>query len=74
MALGQGQGGVHGALKSGEGKGSALSYPPHPPCLSADEEESEEEDHDVVTRSAFKLRSQKLIEARSKKRSRSRRS
>ncbi|XP_040585931.1 outer dynein arm-docking complex subunit 3 isoform X2 [Mesocricetus auratus] len=39
-----------------------------------DEEESEEEDHDVVTRSAFKLRSQKLIEARSKKRSRSRRS
>ncbi|CAO2635801.1 Outer dynein arm-docking complex subunit 3 [Lemmus lemmus] len=39
-----------------------------------DEEESEEEDRDVVTRAAFKLRSQKLIEARSKKRSRSRRS
>ncbi|KAM7337935.1 hypothetical protein ACRRTK_004054 [Alexandromys fortis] len=39
-----------------------------------DEEESEEDDHDVATRAAFKLRSQKLIEARSKKRSRSRRS
>ncbi|XP_027267394.1 coiled-coil domain-containing protein 151 isoform X3 [Cricetulus griseus] len=39
-----------------------------------DEEESEEDDRDVVTRAAFKLRSQKLIEARSKKRSRSRRS
>ncbi|XP_052610541.1 outer dynein arm-docking complex subunit 3 isoform X3 [Peromyscus californicus insignis] len=39
-----------------------------------DEEESEEDDRDVVTRTAFKLRSQKLIEARSKKRSRSRRS
>ncbi|XP_060226857.1 outer dynein arm-docking complex subunit 3 isoform X2 [Meriones unguiculatus] len=39
-----------------------------------DEEESEEEDRDVVTRAAFKIRSQKLIEARSKKRSRSRRS
>ncbi|XP_037063575.1 coiled-coil domain-containing protein 151 isoform X1 [Peromyscus leucopus] len=39
-----------------------------------DEEESEDDDRDVVTRTAFKLRSQKLIEARSKKRSRSRRS
>ncbi|CAH6857761.1 outer dynein arm-docking complex subunit 3 isoform X2 [Phodopus roborovskii] len=39
-----------------------------------DEEESEDDDHDVVTRATFKLRSQKLIEARSKKRSRSRRS
>ncbi|XP_038179365.1 LOW QUALITY PROTEIN: outer dynein arm-docking complex subunit 3 [Arvicola amphibius] len=39
-----------------------------------DEEESEEDDRDVVTRAAFKLRSQKLIEARSKKRNRSRRS
>ncbi|XP_026634716.1 coiled-coil domain-containing protein 151 [Microtus ochrogaster] len=39
-----------------------------------DEEESEEDDRDVATRAAFKLRSQKLIEARSKKRSRSRRS
>lgn len=39
-----------------------------------DEEESEEEDRDVLTRAAFKLRSQKLIEARSKKRSRPRRS
>ncbi|XP_041513341.1 outer dynein arm-docking complex subunit 3 isoform X4 [Microtus oregoni] len=39
-----------------------------------DEEESEEDDLDVATRAAFKLHSQKLIEARSKKRSRSRRS
>nr|XP_034366373.1 coiled-coil domain-containing protein 151 isoform X3 [Arvicanthis niloticus] len=39
-----------------------------------DEEESEDDDRDVVTRAAFKLRSQKLIEARSKKRNRSRRS
>ncbi|XP_008831809.1 coiled-coil domain-containing protein 151 isoform X2 [Nannospalax galili] len=38
-----------------------------------DEEESEEDDHNMVTRAAFKLRSQKLIETRSKKRSRSRR-
>lgn len=52
----------------------ALSYAPHPSCLCADEEESEDDDRDVVTRTAFKLRSQKLIEARSKKRSRSRRS
>lgn len=39
-----------------------------------DEEESEDDDRDVVTRAAFKLRSQKLIEARSKKRNRLRRS
>lgn len=39
-----------------------------------DEEESEDDDRDVVTRAAFKLRSQKLIEARSKKRNKSRRS
>uniref|UniRef100_A0A8C5L2T2 Coiled-coil domain-containing protein 151 n=1 Tax=Jaculus jaculus TaxID=51337 RepID=A0A8C5L2T2_JACJA len=38
-----------------------------------DEEESED-DNIVVTRAAFKMHSQKLIEARSKKRSRSRRS
>ncbi|CAD7685571.1 unnamed protein product [Nyctereutes procyonoides] len=35
-----------------------------------DEEESEDEDNDVVTRAALKIRSQKLIESRSKKRSR----
>ncbi|XP_051012043.1 outer dynein arm-docking complex subunit 3 isoform X2 [Acomys russatus] len=39
-----------------------------------DEEESEEDDHELVTRAVFKLRSQKLIEARGKKRNRSRRS
>ncbi|XP_063121409.1 outer dynein arm-docking complex subunit 3 isoform X2 [Rattus norvegicus] len=38
------------------------------------EEESEDDDRDVVTRAAFKIRSQKLIEARSKKRNKSRRS
>lgn len=38
------------------------------PC--ADEEESEDEDNDVVSRAALKIRSQKLIESRSKKRSR----
>lgn len=41
---------------------------PSLPC--ADEEESEDEDNDVVTRAALKIRSQKLIESRSKKRSR----
>lgn len=46
-----------------------------PPSLpSADEEESEDEDGSVVTREALKIRSQKLIESRSKRRSRSRRS
>ncbi|XP_034513707.1 coiled-coil domain-containing protein 151 [Ailuropoda melanoleuca] len=35
-----------------------------------DEEESEDEDNDVVSRAALKIRSQKLIESRSKKRSR----
>nr|XP_051695969.1 outer dynein arm-docking complex subunit 3 [Oryctolagus cuniculus] len=39
-----------------------------------DEEESEDEDNDVVTRAALKMRSQKLVEIRSKKRSRPRRS
>lgn len=39
-----------------------------------DEEESEEDDSDVVTRAALKMRSQKLIESRSKRRGRSRRS
>ncbi|OBS79416.1 hypothetical protein A6R68_18167, partial [Neotoma lepida] len=39
-----------------------------------DEEESEDDDRDVLTRAAFKLRSQKLIESRSKRRSKSRRS
>ncbi|XP_015344543.1 outer dynein arm-docking complex subunit 3 isoform X2 [Marmota marmota marmota] len=39
-----------------------------------DEEESEEEDSIVVSRASLKIRSQKLIETRSKKRSRSRRS
>ncbi|XP_057565663.1 outer dynein arm-docking complex subunit 3 isoform X2 [Hippopotamus amphibius kiboko] len=39
-----------------------------------DEEESEDEDNDVVTRAALKLLSQKLIESRSKRRGRSRRS
>ncbi|XP_039106922.1 coiled-coil domain-containing protein 151 [Hyaena hyaena] len=39
-----------------------------------DEEESEDEDGSVVTREALKIRSQKLIESRSKRRSRSRRS
>nr|XP_026255449.1 coiled-coil domain-containing protein 151 isoform X2 [Urocitellus parryii] len=39
-----------------------------------DEEESEEEDSVVVSRASLKIRSQKLIETRSKKRSRSRRS
>ncbi|KAM5308167.1 outer dynein arm-docking complex subunit 3 [Glossophaga mutica] len=38
-----------------------------------DEEETEEEDNDVVTREELKIRSQKLIESRSKRRSRSRR-
>ncbi|KAF6092758.1 coiled-coil domain containing 151 [Phyllostomus discolor] len=38
-----------------------------------DEEETEEEDNDVVTREELKVRSQKLIESRSKRRSRSRR-
>ncbi|XP_022382567.1 coiled-coil domain-containing protein 151 isoform X3 [Enhydra lutris kenyoni] len=37
-----------------------------------DEEESEEEDNDVVSRAELKIRSQKLIESRSKKRNRSR--
>ena len=40
----------------------------------ADEEESEDEDNDVVTRAALKMRSQKLIESRSKRRGRSRKS
>uniref|UniRef100_A0A8D2DY30 Outer dynein arm docking complex subunit 3 n=1 Tax=Sciurus vulgaris TaxID=55149 RepID=A0A8D2DY30_SCIVU len=39
-----------------------------------DEEESEEEDSVVVSRASLKIRSQKLIETRSKKRGRSRRS
>ncbi|XP_016063299.1 PREDICTED: coiled-coil domain-containing protein 151 [Miniopterus natalensis] len=39
-----------------------------------DEEESQDEDNDVVTRAELKIRSQKLIESRNKKRSRSRRS
>ncbi|XP_069334814.1 outer dynein arm-docking complex subunit 3 isoform X2 [Eulemur rufifrons] len=39
-----------------------------------DEEESEDEDYEVVNRAALKIRSQKLIESRNKKRSRSRRS
>uniref|UniRef100_A0A8C9ADJ2 Outer dynein arm docking complex subunit 3 n=1 Tax=Prolemur simus TaxID=1328070 RepID=A0A8C9ADJ2_PROSS len=39
-----------------------------------DEEESEDEDNEVVNRAALKIRSQKLIESRNKKRSRSRRS
>ncbi|XP_024601621.1 coiled-coil domain-containing protein 151 isoform X3 [Neophocaena asiaeorientalis asiaeorientalis] len=39
-----------------------------------DEEESEDEDNDVVTRAELKMRSQKLIESRSKRRGRSRRS
>ncbi|XP_054939416.1 outer dynein arm-docking complex subunit 3 [Physeter macrocephalus] len=38
------------------------------------EEESEDEDSDVVTRAELKMRSQKLIESRSKRRGRSRRS
>lgn len=43
--------------------------PPH-----ADEEETEDEDNDVVTRSELKVRSQKLMESRTKRRSRSRKS
>ncbi|XP_047633100.1 outer dynein arm-docking complex subunit 3 [Phacochoerus africanus] len=39
-----------------------------------DEEESEEEDNEVVTRAVLKMRSQKLIESRSKRRGRSRKS
>ncbi|XP_007951795.1 outer dynein arm-docking complex subunit 3 [Orycteropus afer afer] len=39
-----------------------------------DEEESEDDDNHVVTRAALKIRSQKFIESRSKRRSRSRRS
>ncbi|XP_010965157.1 outer dynein arm-docking complex subunit 3 isoform X1 [Camelus bactrianus] len=39
-----------------------------------DEEESEDEDNDVVTRAALKMRSQKLIESRNKRRVRSQRS
>ncbi|XP_012646032.1 outer dynein arm-docking complex subunit 3 isoform X2 [Microcebus murinus] len=39
-----------------------------------DEEESEDEDNMVVNRAAIKIRSQKFIESRNKKRSRSRRS
>lgn len=46
---------------------------PSPRAL-ADEEESEEEDSIVVSRASLKIRSQKLIETRSKKHSRSRRS
>ncbi|XP_055975230.1 outer dynein arm-docking complex subunit 3 [Sorex fumeus] len=38
-----------------------------------DEEETEDEDNDVVSRASLKIRSQKLIESRSKKRGRSRR-
>ncbi|XP_007526115.2 outer dynein arm-docking complex subunit 3 isoform X1 [Erinaceus europaeus] len=38
-----------------------------------DEEESEDEDNDVVTRTMLKLRSQKLVESRNKKRGRARR-
>ncbi|XP_024895773.1 coiled-coil domain-containing protein 151 [Pteropus alecto] len=38
-----------------------------------DEEETEDEDNDVVTRAELKIRSQKLIESRSKRRKRSRR-
>lgn len=59
-------------VKAGKGTRSDLVTSPTP--MAVDEEESEEEDRDVVTRAAFKIRSQKLIEARSKKRSRSRRS
>lgn len=39
-----------------------------------DEEETEDEDNDVVTRAELKIRSQKLIESRSRRRRRSRRS
>lgn len=62
-------------VKAGKGRRNGLLPSPFPPLpLSVDEEESEDDDRDVVTRAAFKLRSQKLIEARSKKRNRSRRS
>lgn len=60
--------------KAGKGKRTGLSPSPPPTPASVDEEESEDDDRDVVTRAAFKLRSQKLIEARSKKRNRLRRS
>lgn len=63
-------------MKAGKGKRNrrSLTLPTTHPCLSVDEEESEDDDRDVVTRAAFKIRSQKLIEARSKKRNKSRRS
>ncbi|XP_006161566.1 coiled-coil domain-containing protein 151 [Tupaia chinensis] len=44
------------------------------PTPRTDEEESEEEDNEVVSRASLKIRSQKLIETRNKKRGRSRRS
>lgn len=46
---------------------------PSPAPPTADEEETEDEDNDVVTRAELKIRSQKLIESRSKRRKRSRR-
>lgn len=64
-----GWGGKGRGEKSGPGMG--ISIPSSP---DADEEESEEDDSDVVTRAALKMRSQKLIESRSKRRGRSRRS
>lgn len=45
---------------------------PHP-STPADEEETEDEDNNVVTRAELKIRSQKLIESRSRRRRRSRR-
>lgn len=46
---------------------------PHPPPTPADEEETEDEDNLVVTRAELKIRSQKLIESRSRRHRRSKR-
>lgn len=64
-----GRGWERGNPKAPEG-GPSIPAAPRPP---ADEEESEDEDNDVVSRAVLKIRSQKLIESRSKKRGRPRR-
>lgn len=73
-ALGGSQGPDLGPRWGWEGKAESRRGTLIPSSPFADEEESEEEDNEVVTRAALKMRSQKLIESRSKRRGRSRKS
>lgn len=63
--------GLKGWVGKSEQEWNLDPLPPHPP---PDEEETEDDDNDLVTRAELKIRSQKLIDSRSKKRNRTRRS